>query len=352
MFTSAVRCKRNLIWVFFAFFFAALAPAGSFAADSAVIVMYHRFGESRYPSTNTTVKQFAAHLRELKNGNYVIKSVPEILAAIRSGTELPDKTVGITIDDAFFSVYKVGWPMLRKAGFPFTLFVATEPLDRQNSGYMSWDHLRKLHKAGVTIGSQTATHLHMPHATDKQNLADLKGSNARFKAELRLVPKIIAYPYGEYSLAVGKVTRAAGFDVGFGQHSGAIYKNSNFLYLPRFAFNEAFGNIRRFRLAVRTLPVKVSDLTPADPYLKGKQNPPPFGFTVEGDAVKRLARITCYATRQGKVNVERLGERRIEVRAPEAFPPGRTRMNCTLLEKNGRWRWLGMQYLVPKPQRN
>lgn len=351
MFSSAVRGKRYLFWIVFAFF-AALAPAGAFAADSAVVVMYHRFGESRYPSTNTTVEQFSAHLQELKDGNYVVKPVPEILAAIRAGTELPDKTVGITIDDAFSSVYKTGWPLLRKAGVPFTLFVATEALDRRTPGYMSWDQLRELYKAGVTIGSQTATHLHMPHASDEQNMADLKASNARFEAELGFVPKVIAYPYGEYSLAVGKVTRAAGFEVGFGQHSGAIYKNSDFMYLPRFAFNEAFGDIQRFRLAIRALPFKVSDLTPPDPYLKGKQNPPPFGFTVEGDAVKRLSRIACYATRQGKVNVERLGERRIEVRAREAFPPGRTRMNCTLLEKNGRWRWLGMQYLVPKPRRN
>ena len=154
MFTSAVRGKRPLIWVLFACF-TALAPAGVFAADSAVVIMYHRFGESRYPSTNTTIEQFRAHLRELKDGNYVVKPVPEILAAIRSGTELPDKTVGITIDDAFSSVYKIGWPMLRRAGLPFTLFVATEPLDRKTSGYMSWDQLRELHKAGVTIGSQT-----------------------------------------------------------------------------------------------------------------------------------------------------------------------------------------------------
>ncbi len=351
MFTSAVRGKRYFIWIFFALF-AALAPAGVFAADSAVIVMYHRFGESRYPSTNTTVEQLATHLKELKDGNYVVKPVPEILAAIRSGAELPDKTVGITIDDAFLSVYKTGWPMLREARFPFTLFVATKPLDRGTGGYMSWDQLREMQNAGVTIGSQTATHLHMPHASEKQNMADLQASNARFEKELGFVPKIIAYPYGEYSLAVGKVTREAGFEAGFGQHSGAIYKGSDFNYLPRFAFNEAFGDIQRFRLAVRALPFKVSDLTPPDPYLKGQMNPPPFGFTVEGDAVKRLSRIACYATRQGKVNVERLGERRIEVRAAEAFPPGRTRMNCTLLEKNGRWRWLGMQYLVPKRGRH
>ncbi|MBK20573.1 MAG: chitin deacetylase [Rhodospirillaceae bacterium] len=351
MYNSAVRSARHVALCFLAIF-AVLAPAGAFAANSAVIVMYHRFGESKYPHTNTTVEQFKAHLSELKDGDYVVKPIPEIVAAIRSGEALPEKTVGISIDDAFLSVYRVGWPMLQKAGLPFTLFVATEPLDRRFPGYMSWDQLRELVKAGVTIGSQTASHLHMPMESESRNLEDLRTSNDRFKKELGFVPKMIAYPYGEYSLAVGKITREVGFDVGFGQHSGVIYKNSDFLYLPRFAFNEAFGDVQRFRLAIRALPFKVSDVTPQDPYLKGKQNPPPFGFTVDKESARGLSRVACYATRQGKINVERLGDRRIEVRALQAFPAGRTRMNCTLLEKDGRWRWLGMQFLVPKPGRN
>ncbi len=209
MFTSAVRGKRPLIWVLFACF-TALAPAGVFCSG-------FRCGHHVSPVWRKSVsinkydhRTIQGSLTELKDGNYVVKPVPEILAAIRSGTELPDKTVGITIDDAFSSVYKIGWPMLRRAGLPFTLFVATEPLDRKTSGYMSWDQLRELHKAGVTIGSQTATHLHMPHATDQQNKVDLEASNARFKAELGFIPKIIAYPYGEYSLAVGKVTKLRG----------------------------------------------------------------------------------------------------------------------------------------------
>ena len=70
------------------------------AADSAVILMYHRFGDDRYPSTNVRLDQFESHLAELKSGGYHVLPVPEIVAAIRDGSPLPDRTVGITIDDA------------------------------------------------------------------------------------------------------------------------------------------------------------------------------------------------------------------------------------------------------------
>ena len=347
MFTLIGRSKWYIFLILYTF--SSMLPSGrALAAGSAVILMYHRFAESRYPTTNTTIEQFKAHLEELRDGDYSIKPIPEILATIRSGKKFTKKTIGISIDDAFLSVYKVGWPMLRAANFPVTLFVATNPLDRKGRGYMSWDQLREMVKAGVTIGSQTASHLHMPLNSAKQNLADLKASASRFKAELGITPKMIAYPYGEYSLAVNEVVRAAGFTTGFGQHSGAIYENSDFFYLPRFTFNETYGGIRRFRLAIRSLPLKVSDLMPRDPYLKDQNNPPLFGFTFDGTSTKNLSQLACYATGFGKIRIERLGERRIEARAPRAFRPGRTRLNCTLPEKNGRWRWLGMQFLVPQ----
>ena len=347
MFALIDRSKRCIFLILYTLSLM-LLPAPAIATDSAVILMYHRFDESRYPTTNTTIEQFKAHLAELRAGNYDVKPIPEILATIRSGKKFAKKTIGISIDDAFLSVYKVGWPMLREANFPVTLFVATKALDRKGRNYMSWDQLREMVRAGVTIGSQTASHLHMPLTSAEQNLVDLKASISRFKSELGIVPNMIAYPYGEYSLAVNEVVRAAGFKTGFGQHSGAIYKNSNFFYLPRFTFNENYGGIRRFRLAVRSLPLKVKDLTPIDPYLKGQNNPPLFGFTFDGESTKNLSQLACYATGFGRIRIERLGERRIEARASKPFRPGRTRLNCTLPEENGRWRWLGMQFLVPQ----
>jgi hypothetical protein len=68
-------------------------------AGSAVILMYHRFGEGSYPNTNVRIDQFEAHIKELSEGPYTVLPVTEIIAALQSGRELPDRTVGITVDE-------------------------------------------------------------------------------------------------------------------------------------------------------------------------------------------------------------------------------------------------------------
>jgi len=317
------------------------------AANSAVILMYHRFGESEHPSTNVRIDQFEAHLETLIGGEFTVRPVHEIVSALRKGDDLPEKTVGLSVDDAFLSVYQNAWPRLRAANLPFTLFVATDAIDRKFPGYMSWDQIRELHQAGVTIGSQTASHPHLPLLPPEDIAAELKKSNARFQAELGFVPEMIAYPYGEYSVAVGNASKKAGFTVGFGQHSGVLHRAANFFYLPRFAFNETFGGVERLRLAGRALPLNATDITPADPYLTRGANPPAFGFTVNGESVGKLDRLNCYASSEEKLRIERLGEARVEVRMTKPFPVGRSRINCTLHDKGGRWRWYGQQFYVP-----
>ena len=155
------------------------APAA--AKTRAVVIMYHRFGESRYPSTNVTLEQFEAHLRELSSGGYRVMALADIVDALLGAKTLPDRAVGLSIDDAFLSVYTEAWPRLKKAGFPFTLFVATGAVDHKQSGYMNWHQIREMVRAGVAIGSQTETHLHMPDADDTRNRGELERSNKRFE---------------------------------------------------------------------------------------------------------------------------------------------------------------------------
>ena len=342
---SPRRLPAALLGILMGLLTAAGPAATAWAEQSAVVFMYHRFGESAYPSTNVRLEQFEAHINEFSSGRYAVKSLPDILAALRNGNPLPERTIGISIDDAFMSVYREAWPRLRKAGLPFTLFVATDPIDRRRRGYMSWDQIRELARGGVTIGSQTASHLHMAASS---NAADLEKSNLRFEAELDRLPTIIAYPYGEYSLDVRVVSQIAGFEFGFGQHSGVLHDKADFSFLPRFALNETYGDISRLKFAANALPLAVTDVLPADPKLSLEQNPPSIGFTVGGEAVKALRRIACYTSGQGRSPVERLGKRRVEVRPELAFRPGRTRINCTVPAKEDRWRWYGLQFYVPK----
>ena len=323
-----------------------IAPAA--AGSSAVVFMYHRFGENAYPSTNIRLEQFAAHLAELKSGRYTVMGLPEIVTRLRHGKNLPDRTVAITIDDAYRTVYTEAWPRLKAAGFPFTVFVTTGPVDERFKGMMTWDQIRELKAGGVTIGHHTASHLHMPEAEATRNASEITDGAARLAAELGESSHLFAYPYGEYGLAVRKVIEPAGFVAAFGQHSGVIHAKSDFLYLPRFALNERYGEMARFRMAANALPLPVTDVTPLDPYLNGKPNPPRFAFTIGDEAAKGIKAVTCYVSGQGKAKLKRSGARRIEVPIERAFGPGRSRVNCTMPADNRRWRWFGLQFTVPK----
>jgi peptidoglycan/xylan/chitin deacetylase (PgdA/CDA1 family) len=319
-------------------------PPAAQAADSAVILMYHRFGESAHPSTNIRLDQFESHIEELQSGSYTVLSIPDILAAVKAGQAMPERTVGITIDDAYLSVYTEAWPRLRRAGFPFTLFVATDSIDREFASYMNWEQIRDLRDNGVTIGSQTASHLHMPANRDARNIEDLRLSNERFQRELGAAPTLFAYPFGEASVGIQKIVKEAGFTDAFGQHSGALHTSSDRYYMPRFALNENFGDLKRFKLVANALPVPHTDLSPLNPTLT--KNPPLFGFTLTKEA-GQLRGLTCYAGDQGKLRMERLGPR-VEVRLTRNLSAGRARINCTAPGPDGRWRWLGMLYYVPK----
>lgn len=325
------------------------AAAPALAGSSAVVFMYHRFGESAYPSTNTRIDQLETHIKDLTSGKYNVMPLSEIVAAIREGRDLPDRTVGLSVDDAFKSLYEVAWSRLRAAKLPFTLFIATDPIDRKYGAYMNWDQVRELaNDPLVTIGSQTASHPHMPMLTAEQNAGELKKSNERFQAELGKRPDLIAYPYGEFSLDVRRETENAGFVAAFGQHSGVLHHGADYYFLPRFAMNEAYGNKNRFNLAANALPLEANEITPLDPLLTRANNPPTFGFTVRGDARKALRSIACYASGQGRADLQRVGEDRIQVRVADAFPVGRARINCTMPTREGRWRWFGMQFYVPR----
>ena len=315
--------------------------APSFAADHAVILMYHRFGEDQYPSTNVRLEQFEEHLEVLAQGQYNVLPLDDIVAHLQSGEPLPDRTVAITIDDAYLSVYEQAFPRLERYGFTATIFVATQPVDRGLRGYMSWEQLRELQAAGFGIGSQTRSHPHMHRLSVAENRDELAVSNDRFLTELGMRPNLFAYPYGEYSIDVINEVKAAGFIAAFGQHSGIAHGYDGFFELPRFAMNEQYGSRDRLELAINGLPLKVNQIVPEDVVLA--ENPPSYGFTLSGD-MDQERQLRCFTSRYGKLDVAILG-RRAEIRMPGPLTGQRAKVNCTMPGPEGRWRWFGRQFL-------
>ena len=182
----------------------------------ASVIMYHRFGDSRYPSTNITKEQFSRHIKELLKPKYNVIHIKKALLAINGINPINDRSVVITIDDAYSSVYKYAWPLLKKHNLPFTLFVSTDVIDNKIPGYMTWEEIRTLRDHGVTIGSQTKSHHHMFKLSTEKIIDELSISNKRFIDEIGSRPKIFAYPYGEYNLKVLEQVKLHGFIAAFG----------------------------------------------------------------------------------------------------------------------------------------
>lgn len=313
----------------------------------AVVLMYHRFGEDRYPATSIRTAQFEEHLAYLQDNDFTVLPLPEIIAHFESGQTLPPRSIAITVDDAYRSALTVARPLLAAADMPWTLFVTTDQPDRQLGDFMSWDDIRELDADPlVTIGHHSGSHHHMPDHDPAINRHDIARASDRFEAELGYVPELIAYPFGEYSDAVLNVIREFDFRAGFGQHSGVAHSDEARLELPRFAMNENWGRMDRFEERVHTKPLPVTDIRPSDTLVVA-DNPPRFSFVLSDPAVQASS-VGCFASGGIEAEMEHDG-RSVTMVPKQPFQPGRARINCTAPYGDGSFRWFGRQFVVRAP---
>ena len=344
------KLNSKILFIFNFIFIYFTTPNVSFSEDKflkkfnhANILMYHRFGENKYPTTNTTIDQFISHTNELIKDKYNVIKLDKVVTGIQGKTNLKDRSVSITIDDAYLSVYTKAWPILKKLNLPFTLFISTDVINNNFSNYMNWNQIRELVDNGVLVGSQTKSHPHLHRLSSKQILNEIELSNKSFIKELGFKPQFFAYPYGEYDNKTIEIVKGSGFEAAFGQHSGVAHVSAGIFELPRFAMNENYGDLNRLKLAINALPIIIRDLSPEDNFLK--KNPPYFGFTLSSE-IKPMRAVRCFASNGIVTSTRRIGKFRIEVRLKEKFPKARGRINCTMAAENGRWRWFGKQFLT------
>jgi peptidoglycan/xylan/chitin deacetylase (PgdA/CDA1 family) len=326
----------------------AAAGAGSGTAPDrgAVILKYHRFGESGHPSTNVRLDQFEAHLAELAGGGYAVLPLTDVVRALADGKPLPDRTVVLTIDDGWRSVYEQAWPRLRAAGLPFTVFVTTEALDGGFPAYLTWDQVRDMAAGGATIGTNTAGHRNLATLSDEDIRAELGRAQASFRAAMGRPAELLAYPYGVYSRRIQALAREAGFRAAVADHSGVAHAGSDPMALPRFAISESHGDLERLRLAASALALPVAGLVPEDVDLTGHPNPPTVRFDLAA-GLEREGALACYTGAGARLQTRISATGQVTVALPGPLPQGRSRINCTMPGPDGRWRWLGWMFYVP-----
>ena len=310
-----------------------------------IALMYHRFEENKYPSTNIRINDFIKHIELMKNSNIEFideKTLKEIILKKKNYSE---KKILLTIDDAFLSFYKNAWPILQKEKIPFILFVNTREINNRHPNYMSWDQIREIQKSNLgIIGGHSFSHKYLAFATEDEIIKDINKSIEDYKRELNFNPEIFSYPFGEYSLEVKNIVKKLGYVMAFGQHSGVIHQRSDIFELPRFPINESYGTLDRFSFLLNTSPLPYKFFKPDEKLLK-TNNPP----NIEIEFEQNVRNINCFTNEGGswkKSEITYLDNNWIRVLLKEKYQPRRGKINCTLKMKDGSWGWLGKQFIV------
>ena len=325
------------------------------AADSAAVFMYHRFDEAQHPSTSISRAHFERQLELLQSEGMAVVPLARLVAFLRGEQALPERAVVITVDDAYRSVATVGHPILAGFGYPYTVFVASGPVDAGLGGYMGWGEMRRLAGEGVTFANHGADHLHLADrlqgeseiAWRRRVTADLEQGAARLDAELgetgAVLERVFAYPYGEFDAPLAGLVEARGW-LAFGQQSGAIGRLSDQRALPRFPIAEAFADADEFRVKALTLPLPVTRVSPWDPVTPEVRPNVEFSLEASADGWRGLA---CFVSGQGQVPLDWLERgRRFRVGPQAPFAPGRHRVNCTAPGPDGRFFWFSHPWLI------
>jgi peptidoglycan/xylan/chitin deacetylase (PgdA/CDA1 family) len=316
-----------------------------YSSDSGILsLMYHRFNENKYPSTNIQMDVFKKHIETIKNTGYKFYDPKSFISEFN----LPknEKKILLTIDDGFKSFYEEAWPYLKENKIPFILFVSTEPVGK--FGYMNWNEIKEIQQSKFGyIGHHSHTHEYLIDMSEKEFMNDIETATKIFKEKLGYSPLIFSYPFGEYSLFIKKYI-SKNFDVAFGQHSGIIDVNKDKYELPRFPINEKYGEIERFKSLINYHPLEYKSLKPEEKKISNKNNPPELIIEFF-DNQKNIKNINCFSNDGGNWKKSNLSFENniLTVDFDEKFIPRRGRINCSLND-NGKWRWFGTQFVVMK----
>ena len=307
--------------------------------------MYHRFEENKYPSTNIKIADFIKQIDLIKKNNFSFvhaNDFEESLVYLKS-----EKKILLTIDDAFKSFYDQAWPILKGKKIPFLLFVNTREIG--SNGYMTWDQIKEISKEKFAhIGNHSYSHDYLVDKTDAEIRSDIDLAVADFKKNLEYESPFFSYPFGEYSNSFKNIIKNYGFKYAFGQHSGVTDETKDFYELPRFSINEKYGEIERFKLILQTIPLKFKSISPTEKYINNINNPPEIIVEFFED-IKNIKLLNCYSNELNswrKSEIEYLNKVKIKIKLIGKFTTERGRVNCSLRESDGSWRWLGMQFVV------
>ena len=331
-------------------------------AHAAVILQYHHVSEDTPASTSIAPALFKEHLAYLEEQDFTIWPLPKLIEHLKAKESIPDKVVVITFDDAYDSIYKTAFPLLKARKWPFTVFVAPQPIEQKLASFMSWAQLLEMQLSGATIANHSFAHEHLVRRRDQESKdawlsrisVDIQKAQTLLSRNLGDIPKLLAYPYGEFTETLAEHIESLGF-VAFGQQSGAVSSLHALTQLPRFPMTNFFGEMSQFKTKVASLPFPAQTVKPAIQVIEtDKQAPASLQLKLFPQAV-REQQLSCFFAGEGRLEtqISRTDSAIVaDIGQLPTLPVGRSRINCTapssLKEFNGRFHWFSHFWMRKK----
>lgn len=292
-------------------------------ADHGVVLLYHHVSESTPPSTSVTPDIFRQHLDYLSTNGFNVIALNQLLSSGLSGKPLPDNAIAITFDDAYLSVFTEAAPMLAERGWPFTLFLASQPLDDGVQGYMSWEQAAQLLAMGGDIGAHSHSHDYLARRQEGENdqqwrrrmETEIDLNLQRITEKLEVEVTAFAYPFGEYNPSLQSMVEKRGL-YGLAQQSGAVGRHTGPRQIPRFPMATGYDDIDRLKQAINTRPL---------PVVEERQDGASLMLALAPSGVPKIG---CFSGGGERLAVTPVDDTRYRVELP-ATDSGRNRVNCT-----------------------
>lgn len=215
---------------------------------SVVVLCYHRFEEKVRDSLAITPAEFERQMQALKDAGFSVIPMQDFLAWRRGEKNIPPKSALITIDDGYVSGYDVAWPILKKYGYPFTMFVYIKYV---NSGgkAITWDQLAEMRDGGVDIECHSFSHENLHGKPVKKETAaeiasigyenwlkkEIGESKQIIEKQLGIKVNVFTYPFGVYNQKARDAVKEAGYEAAFTVYGQRLGSSSPYDLLGRYA---------------------------------------------------------------------------------------------------------------------
>jgi peptidoglycan/xylan/chitin deacetylase (PgdA/CDA1 family) len=216
------------------------------------VLAYYSFSKNKPSKISITQDDFKAQMKYLKENGYHVITLDQLLGFFDYQEQVPEKSVAITFDDGWISVYDIAFPILKKYGFPATIFIYTDFIGGGKA--MSWKQIKELSEAGFDIQCQTKTHRNLTVLRENESFREYFKSlemeisypKKVIKKKLNKECEYLAYPYGKTNNLVIAMLKKHGYRAAF-----TVDKKSNPFFIDKYKINRSaiYGgyDIERFK---------------------------------------------------------------------------------------------------------